>query len=154
MNSTDRGLTCKNEKPETQKPSGENQGLKLEACLSKLKEQPEKETSASWNSGSATVLPHERLYKDGEETGYQAGRVFANHTPDKGAAVRVIQISERVRTVQPNKTTSPAGKWAGDTDTSPSQTDRRHRSAHGNIQRHQPLGKHKQKPGRSTARPW
>ena len=132
----------------------ENQGLELEACHSKLKGQPEKETSASWNSGSVTVLPHERRYKDGEETGYQPGRVFANHTPDKGAVVKVIQIIERVRTVQPNKTTSPAGKWARDMDTSPSQTDRRHRSAHESIQRHQPLGKHKQKPGRSTARPW
>lgn len=128
-------------------------GLELEACLSKLKEQPEKETSASWNSGSAAVLPHERLYKDGEETGYQPGRAFAKPHPTKEMAVRVIQISEGVHTVQPNKTTSPAGKWAGDMDTSPSQTDRRHRSAHGNIQRHQPLGNTSKNQGVSTAPP-
>ena len=88
--------------------------------------------------GTVTVLPRARRYKDGEKTGYRPGRVFANHAPDKGEAVQFTQIIERVRTVQPNKTSSPAGKWARDMDTSPNQTDRRHRSARENIQRHQP----------------
>ena len=86
-------------------------------------------------------MPHERRYKDGEKTSSRWGRVFANHTPDKGVAVKFIQIIERARTAHPVKTTSPAGKWAKDMDTLPNQTDRRHRSAHENIQRHQPLGK-------------
>ena len=58
--------------------------------------------------GTVTVLPRARRYKDGEKTGYWPGRVFANHAPDKGEAVQFTQIIERVRTVQPNKTSSPA----------------------------------------------
>ena len=148
------GQRAKRKKQKPQIHQEETKAWNWQAFHSTLKAQPEKETSASWNLGSVTVLPHERRYKDGEKTGYRPGQVFANHAPDKGVAVKFIQIIERVRTVQPNKTTSPAGKWARDMDTSPIQTDRRHRSARENIQPHQPLGKHKQKPGSSTARPW
>ena len=56
-------------------------------------------------------------------------------------AVKLIRIIERACAAHPDKTTCAAGKRAKDMDTSPNQTDRRHRSADENIQRHQPLGK-------------
>lgn len=83
MNCTDRGLLCKNENQET-KTIRENQGSELEACLSKLKEQPEKETSSVETQGGAAVLPQVKgLYKDGEETGYQPDAYLQTTHPTK-----------------------------------------------------------------------